>query len=308
MSGSTNFNSVGKDEAKRHLHQAITAALAAIQPTPATLAHVTSVCMGVSGCNTPTDAAMLEGWVGELFSAASERPVIRSYNDSVAALVSGTNGELHGIVVIAGTGQMAKGFNKHNLTPAAAPSNHSTASPPLPHEWTCGGNGGLVDDGSGFGLALDTIRAAFQAADGMGPPTPMLASVLKHINGTTAEDIVPWMYNTFSWGHVATVAPIAFHHATTSPPDPVAVAIVEKHSRYLIRAAVTIADRLAFSAEEEVCVVLCGGVLEHAMMARLVGEAVRVRLPRAKITHPLVDPAHGAALLALTQAKEAGRV
>ena len=172
--------------------------------------------MGISGCNTPTDAAMLEGWVGELFTSTEyeKRPIIRSYNDSVAALVSGTNGELHGIVVIAGTGQMAKGFNKHNLVPV---TNHSTTTSTLPHEWTCGGNGGLVDDGSGFGLALDTIRAAFQAADGMGPATPMLPDVIKHVNGRTAEDIVPWMYNTFSWGHVATVAPIVFRHTTTSP-------------------------------------------------------------------------------------------
>ena len=83
-----------------------------------------------------------------------------------------------------------------------------------------------------------------------------------------------------------------------------AVAIVEKHSRYLIRAAVTIADKLGFTVDDEVCVVLCGGILEHAMMARLVGDEVRKRLPRAKITHPLVDPAHGAALLAITLAKD----
>ena len=264
--------------------------------------------MGVSGCNTPTDAAMLVGWVSELFSSTGgeQRPVITSYNDSIAALASGTSGELHGIVVIAGTGQMAKGFNKHNLPTAT--TSITTASSSLHHEWTCGGNGGLVDDGSGFGLALDTIRAAFQAADGMGPPTPMLADVVQHVHGSTAEDIVPWMYNTFSWGHVATVAPIVFRHASSSPPDPVAVAIIEKHSRYLIRAAVTIADKLGFTADDAVSVVLCGGILEHAMMARLVGDAVLKRLPRAKITHPLVDPAHGAALLAITQAKEAGRL
>lgn len=293
---------MGKDEAKRHLHQAITAALAAILPTPATLAHVASICMGVSGCNTPADAAMLEGWAAELFPSSGQRPVIRSYNDAIAALASGTSGELHGIVVIAGTGQMAKGFNKHNL-----PSSHPSPTP-LPHEWTCGGNGGLVDDGSGFGLALDTIRAAFQAADGMGPPTPMLADVVAHVKGRTAEDIVPWMYNTFSWGHVASVAPILFRHAAASPADPVAVAILERHSRYLVRAAVTIADKLGFTADDEVVVVLCGGVLEHEMMAKLVSDEVRKKLPKAKFTHPLVDPAHGAALLALTQAKEAGRV
>ena len=89
-------------------------------------------------------------------------------------------------------------------------------------------------------------------------------------------------------------------------PTPSAVAIIEKHSRYLVRAAVTIADRLGFTADDEVCLVLCGGILEHAMMARLVGDEVRKRLPRAKITHPLVDPAHGAALLAMTQARKAG--
>ena len=75
------------------------------------------------------------------------------------------------------------------------------------------------------------------------------------------------MYNTFSWGHVATVAPIAFQHATTVPPDPVAVAIITKHAGYLVRAAVTIVRKLGFDRGEEVPVVLCGGILEHKLMA-----------------------------------------
>jgi N-acetylglucosamine kinase-like BadF-type ATPase len=246
--------------------------------------------MGISGCNTDADAVMFVGWVKELYSP-SYCPIVHSYNDSIAALASGTAGHLHGLVVIAGTGQMAKGLNQRNL-------HHPT----LPREWTCGGNGGLVDDGSGFGIALDTIRAAFQAADGMGPDTPILADVLAHVKGRTAEDIVPWMYNTFSWGHVATVAPIAFKWAAQ---DAVAMAIIRKHAAYLVRAAVTIVRKLGFDREEAVPVVLCGGILEHQLMAELVSAEVRKELPNAAITHPLVDPAHGAALLAITHYKEA---
>ena len=247
--------------------------------------------MGISGCNTDADAAMFVSWVRELYSP-SYCPIVHSYNDSIAALASGTSGQLHGIVLIAGTGQMAKGLNRHNA-----------GQPSLPGEWTCGGNGGLVDDGSGFGIALDTLRAAFQAADGMGPDTPILPDVLAHVHGSLAEHIVPWMYNSFSWGHVASAAPIAFRHAATSPPDPVALAIVRKHAAYHVRAALTIIRKLGFPRDEAVPVVLCGGILEHRLMADLVSAEVRKELPNAAITHPLVDPAHGAALLAITQAK-----
>ena len=255
--------------------------------------------MGISGCNTDADAAMFISWVRELYSP-SYSPLISSYNDSIAALASGTAGHLHGLVLIAGTGQMAKGLNQNNRT-----------HPTLPFEWTCGGNGGLVDDGSGFGIALDTLRAAFQAADGMGPPTPLLADVLAHVRGRTAEDIVPWMYDTFSWGHVATVAPIAFRHAGGVEEgggggDPVARGIVEKHAGYLVRAALTLVGKLGFGVEEEVPVVLCGGILEQRLMAELVSREIRKALPKARITHPQVDPAHGAALLAITQTEKGG--
>ena len=260
-----------------------------------------SICMGISGCNTDADAAMFISWVRELYSpSSSSPPFVSSYNDSIAALASGTAGRLHGLVVIAGTGQMAKGLNQRNR-----------GHPSLPLEWTCGGNGGLVDDGSGFGIALDTLRAAFQAADGMGPSTPMLQDVLAHVGGSKAEDIVPWMYDTFSWGHVATVAPIAFRHAGgqeggAGGGDPVARRIVEKHAGYLVRAALTLVEKLGFGEDEEVPVVLCGGILEQPLMAELVGREVRKALPKARIGHPQVDPAHGAALLAITQAEKRG--
>ena len=243
---------------------------------------------------------MLVGWVQELFPSSLLQPpcpVITSYNDSIAALASGTRGELHGVVVIAGTGQMAKGFNRH----AAA-----AGDPSVPSEWTAGGNGCLIDDGSGFGIAVDTLRAAFQAADEMGPPTAMLPDVLAHVKGGDATAIVPWLYDSFSWGHVATVAPIALSHAAASPPDAVALSIVRRHSLYLIRAAVTILRKLHFPPSEPVTVVLCGGILQHELMAGLVREGVKQQFSNAQFTHPLVDPAHGAALLAINQAK-AGR-
>jgi len=71
---------------------------------------------------------------------------------------------------------------------------------------------------------------------------------------------------------------------------------------------VTIIRKLDFGRDEVVPVVLCGGILEHALMAQIVGDEVRKELPNAAITHPLVDPAHGAALLAVTQAQAKGEV
>jgi N-acetylglucosamine kinase-like BadF-type ATPase len=86
----------------------------------------------------------------------SSPPLILAYNDSIGALASGTYGILHGIVCISGTGMICYGctdtilqIDSTNMIPTDGEGS----------EWVCGGNGCLIDYGSGYSIGLDTLRA-----------------------------------------------------------------------------------------------------------------------------------------------------
>jgi len=153
---------------------------------------IRSVVLSISGCNSLSDQLRMNRWLLEMlphsWSTLSDAPVtsppagalsggalIHSYNDSIAALVSGTGGTMEGVVLIAGTGMIAKGFSAGGA-----------------NEWTGGGNGALIDGGSGWALGIAVCRAAFQAHDGMGPPTPLLQATLNFLNVQRPEQIVDW--------------------------------------------------------------------------------------------------------------------
>ena len=75
----------------------------------------------------------------------------------------------------------------------------------------------------------------------MGPPTPLLAATLKFLSLERTEQIVDWIYADNQWGRIATLAPLAFQFAEMSPPDAVALRIVDEAAQYLaesIRAVV----------------------------------------------------------------------
>jgi len=321
QSSSSNPNSVGEAGAKQAVQDAIKQA---VQEAGGSLSSVRSVVLSMSGCNSDSDARRMEGWLADSFpsstttSSSSSSPSdsqssssqshtsIHAFNDSVAALVSGTSGTLDGLVVIAGTGMISKGIRADTK-----------------QNWTTGGNGALIDPGSGYQIGLAVLRAAFSAHDGMGPPTPLLEASLAFLGKTRSEELVDWLYADYSWARIGTLAPLAFLYSSvhtpdspmpaaapgfTLPPpptkpeeiDPVSVKIIESNAEYLVRSLEACEKKLNFHqrGDGDVTVVCAGGMLQNPHLFRLVQSGVHRFLPRAKLVHPTVSPSEGAALLA----------
>jgi N-acetylglucosamine kinase-like BadF-type ATPase len=282
--GCTNYNSVGMETAKKQLIEGIHGI---VQKCSATLEDVGAIVCAMSSCNTPKDAILFEDMARSAFESLAtdkKRPIIKAFNDSAGALASGTMGSLHGLVVIAGTGMIAYGRNEHTQDGKVM-------------EWVTGGNGGLIDSGSGYMMGLDALRAAFASYDGMGPSTKLLASVLDFIHAKEASEIVPWLYKDHEWGRIAGLARLVLNAADEQ--DEVAIQIVHKHADYLICAANTILKRLQFNAQKELPVVLNGGLFNHKLLFQLVSEGIANKYPFVQCILPKVEPAEGAALLAM---------
>jgi hypothetical protein len=170
------------------------------------VSSIRSVVLSISGCNIPAHQLRMCDWLSELFpnswSTLPNAPVasppaaaagglehstlVHAYNDSIAALVSGTDGaRLEGVVLIAGTGMICKGFTTGGK-----------------EQWTTGGNGALIDKGSGFSIGIAVAHAAFKAFDGMGPPTPLLKATLDFLKIEHAPEIVDWYAHACTRGRI----------------------------------------------------------------------------------------------------------
>src|ERR1017187_1021669 len=135
-------------------------------------------------------------------------------DDAVIALTGATAGE-PGIVTIAGTGSIAFGRNATGRTART------------------GGWGYIFgDEGSGFDIARQALRAALRAEEGWGPPTALVRALL---DATGSEDANGALHRFYApdWprSRVATLAPLVDEAAMAG--DPVARDILHNAAQQL---------------------------------------------------------------------------
>nr|GEY05403.1 N-acetyl-D-glucosamine kinase-like [Tanacetum cinerariifolium] len=106
IAGCSNHNSVGETAVRETLEHVMADALS---KSGSTRLAVRVVCLAVSGVNDPTDQERILSWLRAIFPDDVKCFI---HNDVVAAMASGTIGNLHGYVLIAGTGTIAYGYTK----------------------------------------------------------------------------------------------------------------------------------------------------------------------------------------------------
>src|ERR1022692_2492115 len=167
-------------------------------------------------------------------------------DDAVIALAGATAGE-PGIVTIAGTGSIAFGRNAAGRTART------------------GGWGYIFgDEGSGFDIARQALRAALRAEEGWGPPTALVRALL---DATGSEDANGALHRFYApdWprSRVATLAPLVDEAAMAG--DPVARDILHNAAQQL--AVLTSSVRRQFwKPGEPARVAWTGGVFRSRML------------------------------------------
>lgn len=272
QAGSTNWNSVGIERAHSHLDEAIDGALSSGGHGQG---EVGAVCIGASGVDRPLDRERMTGWLQARFPTAA----LAIHNDAVIALASGTGGEIFGVVLISGTGMIVYGFDQEGRRQRA------------------GGWGALLGDrGSGYALGAEVLKAVTWAADGRGPETMLTTMLLAHLGLAQAQDLVDWAYRDIAWERFAALAPLAIEAAEGG--DAVAQRIVEDGAQGLAIAVKAVVTALGL-AERPFPLVMAGDNLRPGLFQERVKQHILAAAPQATLIRPAVDPAIGAALLAL---------
>lgn len=232
---------------------------------------VDALWAGVAGAGREEARVTLETMLAGMELARN----VRVGTDVEAAFHDAFGGEGAGILLVAGTGSIAM---------ARGPEGETAR---------CGGWGTLLgDEGSGYRIALDGLRAVCRADDGRDRPTILTRLLLGASGVMGPSGLVPWTARAGK-GEVASLAPLVIRSAEAG--DPVAVRILDDAITELIRQAEVAAFRVGYRPPFEVA--LTGGLVSE-------GGPLRERLAEALGRHgfgvraEIVNPARGAALLA----------
>ena len=274
-------NHISGPEAKARfagaIGQAIRQALADKDQTPSeprpsgsgpTLPHFTSACLGFSG-----GADDKANWLEEIFTS-DHRTVT---HDGLIAL-SGATGGAPGIIIIAGTGQLAFGRNSAGRTARA------------------GGWGYIYgDEGGGFDISRQALRAALREEEGWGPKTALRDMLLSASGARTVNDLLHRLYTPEfsrpaigSWSQLVDLA--------AENGDRCAKDILEAAARHL--AGYTHAVHRNLFTNEDSIVAYIGG----AFKSRQLLHNFRTMMAPLTAVPPLYGPATGALLEAYREA------
>jgi len=222
----------------------------------------------------PHDEEVIRGILRRL----GYRETARVVNDAAIALVAGAQ-ERVGIVILAGTGSIAYGADR---------AGHTARS---------GGYGFLLaDEGSGYWLGHQALRAAVRSADGRGPQSALAGLVFESLGVGSVAEMVPVVYEK-GLPKFRIAAHAGLVQQASDRGDAVATALLEEAALELSLAARAVAQRISLGGGPY-RVVLAGGVFKAC--PSLPGRIERcLGLPGAELVPLRVEPAQGAVALAL---------
>ncbi len=228
--------------------------------------HFRAACFGMSG--GPADKRAI---LSEILPA--DELVVT--DDAVIALTGATGGEA-GVVTIAGTGSIAFGRNAAGRAARA------------------GGWGYIFgDEGSGFDIVRQALRAALRYEEGWGPETALLFMLLEATGAADAGDVLHRFYTT-EWPRprIATLSPLVDEAARNG--DAVALDVLRAAAQQLAALAASVRGQL-FGAGEAVTIAYVGGVFRSQFVLERFRALIELE-EGSRCQAPKYGPAAGALL------------
>jgi N-acetylglucosamine kinase-like BadF-type ATPase len=262
-------NHVGKAEGREKFFRAIGGCL---REAGFESADFEAACLGFSGGAEDKDA-----YVRELIHA--KRTVVT--HDAFVALMGATAGE-PGVVAIGGTGSIAFGRNREGKTARA-------------------GGWGYVfgDEGGGFDLVRQALRAALRHEEGWGPKTALREALLSSAGATSANDMLHRFYtDEYPRERVAAFSKLVDRVARDS--DAVAREILLAAAQQLATLATAVRAQI-FDAGALCCISYLGGVFRSGILLDRYRMLMELE-DGNRVAEPVYGPAAGALIEAYRSA------
>jgi len=243
-----------------------------------------ALCLGMAGVDRPGEDAVVKSLLRRLGFRGNAVVV----NDAVIVIAAAAHDRV-GVVVIAGTGSIAYGIDRHGKTARA------------------GGLGPiLADEGSAGWIGHKALLAAVRATEGRGENTALKDALFGVLGVTALSDLPAMAYGgALTRERFAELAPTVIGVAQGG--DPVAVRIIEETAAELASNARSVARQLSFDGAP-FPLVFSGGLFT-GLPSLVDAVAKQAAIPGAIPCRLKRDPAEGALSMALDlyRARRAGR-
>jgi N-acetylglucosamine kinase-like BadF-type ATPase len=273
--GSIKLMRVGEAEASSRLQAMLSEISSA---AGVRLSDITQTCVGIAGATI--DA--VRDWLNRELTKSLGGNLLLAGDDEIALNAAFRGGP--GILIIAGTGSNVLGRAADNAM------------------YHAGGWGpALGDEGSGFWIGQEALRAGFWAKD-RNVPTILLTEIGDVWRTKSLGEIVE-MANARPGPDLPALAPLVARCADAG--DELAAAVLERAGVELAEQVALVALKMKeFGSMRKIEAAYTGSVLEHIAMVRssLIA-ALKKSSPAVKLREGAIDPLEGA----LWRAREAGK-
>ncbi|MEG6613532.1 BadF/BadG/BcrA/BcrD ATPase family protein [Pseudoclostridium thermosuccinogenes] len=268
--GAININGESAENVRKNLHGIFSEASLKV----GALSFIKSVCIGAAGISNADARLFLEntvretGYAGKLIIAGDHQTALY-----------GALGSPEGIILIAGTGSICYGRNNSG-------KEHRT-----------GGYGYLIDDeGSGYAIGRDILKAMVRSHDGREDKTILTSMVFEQLGVSTIEEVIGFLYHkNTNKRDVAALAPILTR--ALAEGDEAAQKIALKCCDELVKLVSPVVERLGL---EDCSLAMAGSILQKdEFIGKGFIDAIQQKHPRVVCVTPKNDAAYGAVLMAL---------
>lgn len=275
LSGPTSLAATSVGAASFNLKEGIRQAL----ETVASPYKIHCLAMGLAGMDTPKEEAQARAVFGQVLHELNLQHFIL-VNDTLIGLESASD-QPNGIVLIAGTGSNCFGRNQQGQTAKAGGYDYF-----------------LTDQGSGYWIGHQVLRAAVSSFDGSGPKSVLEELVCQHFHIATVADLKDCVYNPLLTKPEVAACSMICSEAYTRQ-DPVAIAIFDQVVTDLEKLVTAVVSRLELNNHAADCI-LVGSVINEIeyvhqqLISRLVASYPQFTVKKAE-----TDPVFGALKLAM---------
>ena len=234
--------------------------------------QVTIAIFAIAGIDSKQDEQIVRGIVEELIQTQGlQVGKLIVENDAEATMLGATKGE-PGALLISGTGSIAFAHDGKSRIVRSGGWGHRAG-----------------DEGSGYWIGREVLRAIFRMEDGRGPFTSLKEEVLKELQLNSVQDLAVWLFaSTSSVDMVANLSRVL--NICAEKGDSVAIGILKEagHELALLFGSVLRKCEL----ENEGCnVYLNGGALIHSkMLVYELEKRVKAEFPLCKAVISLKAP------------------
>jgi len=277
--GASNVNVVGLEGGVRALHKIISECCDDLGCAPDELA---SVALALAGAGDDNTKQRIKDAVNQLFEKDGRKPLpISVQTDSRAALEGAFNGG-PGVVIVAGTGSVVMGKTERREI------------------LTVGGWGRyLGDEGSGYCIGREGLRAVALHFDRRGEATKLEAKLAETFQWRTRADIVQAVYQEKF--DLARLAPVVLQAAGEN--DVVSQKILQGAALQLAEQARVVVMQMGIL--RKIGLVMVGGLIDHEnVYSNSLHMKLMKLLPQVEVRQPMHTPAQGAVLIALEQVRK----